>query len=170
VQNISELRVKYEKLQPINGVSEEMINKIQESLSVEFPRDFYEIASFYGGGGLGAIDVHCFEHTSDDVNIVDETIKLRECVDVPQNFVVLAELDESIIFMDTENLPAIIWCGFEDIHQLNKREFSTKPTVWNTFADFFKQLLDDEEHEISMYGPMNEIQEKYYDSSGTPYA
>ena len=141
MESISKLRAKYESMLPIDGISTEAINEIQSKLRVSLPEDFYEIASFYSGGILGGISSHSFIRSGNNTNIVDETIELRTKVNLPLRFVVLAEPAESIIVLDTQNTPSIIWCDAVEVSKLDNKSFISKPDEWNTYLDFFAQLL-----------------------------
>ena len=92
MDTIKELRTKYENLLPIDGIDEKAINEIQTALNVCLPEDFRKIASFYSGGFLGGISNYSFINSDDSTNIIDETIRLRNSVNLPLRFVVLATL------------------------------------------------------------------------------
>ena len=57
----------------------------------------------------------------------------------------IAEHDMSIIVMDTENIPSIIWLDSVEITKLDEQDFISNPDVWKSFSDFFSYLLDEEE-------------------------
>ena len=145
--NINELRARYENLLPVDGIKEGKINEIQTSLNVCLPKDFCEIASFYSGGLLGGISIYSFENADNDMNIVGETLRLRSSIKLPLRFVVLAEPTESLIVMDTLNTPSIIWCDAVEVLKLDDKSFLSEPDQWDTFTEFFIQLLEDEEDE-----------------------
>ena len=60
----------------------------------------------------------------------------------------MAEPSESIIVMDTQNTPSIIWCDSVEIDKLDNKLFITKPDEWNSYSEYFGQLIEDEEDEI----------------------
>ena len=151
MDTIRELRIKYESLLPVDGIDDNAINEIQTSLNVCLPEDFCEIASFYSGGFLGGISNYSFTNSDDSTNIINETIRLRNSINLPLRFVVLAEPAESLIVMDTQNTPSIIWCDAVEISKLHNKSFISKPDEWNTYTEFFAQLLKDEEEQMN-YG------------------
>lgn len=92
------------------------------------------------------IDIHSFI-LSDPTNFIGETLRIREAVGLPNRFVVIAEQAESIIVMDTENKPAIIWLDSVEVTKSEKQDFISMPDVWQDFSDFLNYLLDEEEEE-----------------------
>ncbi|WP_285397672.1 SMI1/KNR4 family protein [Lysinibacillus sp. fls2-241-R2A-57] len=140
------LRNKYRALYDIDGISKEYLVKIEHELQIKLPNDFREISSFYSGGDVGGKNIHSFLF-SDPTNLIEETLRIREAVDLPNRFVVIAEQAESIIVMDTENKPSIIWLDSVEITKLDEQDFIAKPDVWEEFSDFFNYILDDEEEE-----------------------
>ena len=145
---MNKIKEKYMSLYEIDGVSSEYLAIIERDLQVKLPEDFREIAGYYSGGCMGYADVHSFRH-SDPTNIIGETLRIRNAVGLPCKFVVISEQSESIIVMDTENNPSIIWLDSVEISKLGERNFISKPDTWNSFSDFFEQLLADEEDERS---------------------
>ena len=148
--NMNELRTIYEGLTSMNGIGKEALTDIQTILNVNLPEDFCEITAFFGGGLLGGISNHSFSNL-DSPNIIDETIRLRDSIDLPLQFIVLAEPDESLIVMDTLSTPSIIWCDAVEVSKLKNKTFISKPDEWNTYTDYFAQLLKDEEEEQQYY-------------------
>lgn len=144
---IKELEERYLNLQPSDGVNNEVLAKIEKTLNVKLSEDFYEIASFYSGGYLGGISNYSFSSNDDETNIINETIRLRNTVNLPLRYIVLSEPPESIIVMDTENIPSIIWCDAIEVTKLNDKSFISKPDEWDSYSDYFAQLIEDEEEE-----------------------
>lgn len=145
MERIKELKERYLNLQPIDGVNDAILSEIESTLNIKLPSDFWEIASFYSGGYLGGISNYSFSNNYGSLNVIDETIKLRNSINLPLRYIVLAEPPESIIVMDTENTPSIIWCDAVEVTKLNDKSFITKPNEWNSYAEYFSQLLEDEE-------------------------
>jgi len=149
MDTIQELRVRYERLLATDGIAsegidKETINDIQVRLNVHLPDDFCEIALFCNGG---LFRDHSYTSFNGCTNIVDETIRLRKTVNLPLRFVVLAEPDESLVVMDTENTPSIIWCDATEVSKLDVKTFISKSDEWNTYAEFFAYLIEGEEEE-----------------------
>ena len=65
---------------------------------------------------------------------------------MPKNFIVLAEPPESIILMDVEHKPSIIWCDAFDIYNLETKKYTNKPCIWEDYSDFLGELISDEEN------------------------
>ncbi|APC40582.1 SMI1/KNR4 family protein [Clostridium estertheticum] len=145
---IKELKERYLNLQPSDGVDNEVLANIQKTLNVKLPEDFYEIASFYSGGYLGGISNYSFSSNDDETNIINETIRLRNTVNLPLRYIVLSEPPESIIVMDTENIPSIMWCDAIEVTKLNDKSFISKPDEWDNYSDYFAQLIEDEEEDF----------------------
>ncbi|MTI95553.1 MAG: SMI1/KNR4 family protein [Firmicutes bacterium] len=139
-----ELKSRYLNYYPHDGVSEKDIKEIEAILGVKLPNDFSAIALFYSGGFIGGISVLSFSRRDSSQNIIDETIRLRDTIKLPERFIVLAEPPESLIVLDTENQPSIIWCDAVEVSRLKDMRFISKPDVWNSFSDFFAKLLKDE--------------------------
>lgn len=141
-----ELKKRYLELKKENGVDNQAIERIEKNLGITLPNDFKEISLFYNGGSLGAVDNYSFDQGKWD-NIIDETKRLRAIVNLPKKFIVLAEPPESIIVMNTEDEPSIIWCDSTDIYNLKTKSYVGNPDAWSDYSDFFDELLLDEEGE-----------------------
>lgn len=146
MNDMNELLNKYRALYDIDGISKDYLDKIEYDLQIKLPNDFHEVSSFYSGGDVGGKNIHSFLF-SDSTNLIGETLRIREAVGLPSRFVVIAEQDESIIVMDTENKPSIIWLDSVEITKLEEQDFISEPDVWENFSDFFNHILDDEEEE-----------------------
>lgn len=127
-------------------LSKEEIIKVEETLDVKFPPLFRELNfvcsyeysnlfSFFNFGGHGVNSV------------ISSTLGIRERYNKAQHNVVLYLDDGGIILLDTSDINArVIWCSIYDLEsylegQLLKHDFN----MFETFADFFKFLLDEEE-------------------------
>lgn len=147
MNDINELQNKYISLyDDVDGISKEYLDKIEHELQIKLPKDFCEISSFYSGGIIGGKDIHSFLFT-DPTNIIGETLRIRKAVGLPNRFVIIAENDMSIIVMEIEHTPSIIWLDSVEITKLDEQDFISKPDVWKGFSDFFCYLLDEEEEE-----------------------
>lgn len=147
MENLERLKERYLKLYPSDGVDKEVLSKTENILKVSLPRDFCEIASFYSGGYLGGISNHSFSDADGSTNIIEETIRLRNTINLPLKFIVLAEPTESLIVMDTKDTPSIIWCDAVEASRLGSKSFVSKPDEWSSYMEYFSQLLEDEEEE-----------------------
>lgn len=144
--DIMELKKRYLNLAKEYGINSQEIENIENILEVTLPDDFKQISRFFSGGCLGVVDHYSFNQGNWN-NIIDETKRLRATVNLSQNFIVLAEPPESIIVMNLENKPSIIWCNSTDIYNLDTKSYTSNPTVWRDYSDFFSTLLSDEEDE-----------------------
>lgn len=145
---IEELKERFLQLQESDGIGELDLNEIERTLDIKLPLDFRQIAMFYSGGYLGGISNYSFSNKDNSTNIIEETNRLRRDINLPQRFVVLAEPSESIIVMDTENTPSIIWCDSVEVDKLDNKSFIIKPDEWNSYSEYFGQLIEDEEDEF----------------------
>jgi hypothetical protein len=145
--SIQELNKRYTNLYPSDGIDESILRKIEDILKITLPKDFRQITNFYSGGLLGGISIFAVAFEGITPNIVEETIRLRNTIKLPSCFIVLAEPPESLIVMDTENTPSIIWCDATDVERIINMSFITEPQTWNSYLEFFEKLLEDEEEE-----------------------
>lgn len=129
------------------GISDKEIQQIESILTLKLPQEFIEISEFYGGGYLGGIENYSFNRYLDSTNIIDETLRLREAIKLPVEYIVLAEPPESIIVLNTIKEPSIIWCHAVEVTKLSSGDFQVAPDTWGTYAEFFAYLLDEEEEE-----------------------
>jgi hypothetical protein len=145
------LKVRYLNLYPIKGLSNKQIQEIENRLSVLLPDDLKAVLDFYDGYySLAYISLYSFDQSLPGWNVCDETLKLRKSINLPENLIVLAEPDESIILMEITNEPEamskVYWLGTGDAYNLAKgKPLEDNPTIFQTFTDFFSYLLDEEE-------------------------
>lgn len=145
MEKLKKIKDQYLQLRETDGISELDLNGIEKELDIKLPLDFKQIAMFYSGGDLGGIENYSFSNTEDgSFNIVEETKYLRLKIQLPLRFIVLAEPPESIIVMDTENTPNIIWCDAVEVSKLEGKSFISKPDEWNSYSEYFIHLLEDE--------------------------
>ncbi|MFI3201935.1 MAG: SMI1/KNR4 family protein [Eubacteriales bacterium] len=142
---MEEIKKMYTDMFEVNGIGAEDLMKIENSLNVKLPLDFKEIASFFNGGYIGGVECFEFLNSRDNtLNIIDETKRLRKDISLPTRFVFLAEPSESVIFMDCDNMPRIIWCDSIEIENLQGGSFVTTPDEFDTYTEFFRFLLEEE--------------------------
>ena len=137
------MQTKYKSIYGEDGISQEQIQYIESKLAVILPPDFKCIAGFFNGGDLCSIDNYAFYNNINNYNIVDETLLLRNSINLPKKFIVLAEPPESIIVMDTLCKPSIIWCDSYDVENLSNIQLLNNPCLWDSYADFFWDMLED---------------------------
>lgn len=141
---ISKLEERYLRVAERDGIDEEELKNIEHTLNIILPEDFKQISRFFCGGCLGVVENYSFIQGEWD-NIIDETNKLRERVNLPHQFVVLAEPPESLLLMDVTSKPSIIWCDATDVYNLNTKSYIRNPDTWESYSDFFGELVSDEE-------------------------
>lgn len=148
MKEVNELKERFLQLQEQDGIDNLELDEIEKKLDVKLPEDFREIAMFYSGGYLGGISNYSFSDKDGSSNVIEETNRLRKNINLPLRFIVLAEPPESIIVMDTENTPAIIWCDSIEVSKLEDKSFISKPDEWKGYLEYFNQLIEYEEDEI----------------------
>ncbi len=144
---ITDLKRRFLNLMKQDGINEIQLEEIEKTLNIVLPKDFKEIASFFSGGSFGIIDNYNFAKTCEGGNIADETLRLREAINLPANFIVLSEPPESLIVMDLKEKPSIIWCDANDASNLEHKSFCNEPNVWEDYSEYFNELLSDEEED-----------------------
>lgn len=146
------LERRYEALYGRANMSAAAIDDFASQLGVDVPADLRQIASFYDGGTVGGVDHYSFSPNVPSTNAVAETLRLRQAISLPHQFVVLAEPPESLFVLDTSPFagePAVLWIDAIDARRLGRSPLLSAPDVWLTYADFFSDLLKDEEDERS---------------------
>ena len=142
MKDINAIRTRYLSVMKPDGISDNELNYIQTHLEIVLPNDFKNIATYFSGGFVGSIDMYDF--IDSDINIISETLRLRCAIDLPHRFVVLAELSESLVIMDTEQSPSVIWCDSCDAENIGTSEYSITPDVWDSYSDFFADMVSEE--------------------------
>ncbi|WP_315368756.1 SMI1/KNR4 family protein [Kingella oralis] len=139
----AKLKQRYATLLDDKGCSPDEIQAIATALALKLPDDFITIARFFSGGSLGEIDF--FSFTRDCApNIVDETLRLRQAVALPQRYVFLAGFAESVVLYDTEQSHAF-WFLAAELPAFLHDATVVESDVWASFADLFAECLADEE-------------------------
>ncbi|EMR06532.1 hypothetical protein C772_01427 [Bhargavaea cecembensis DSE10] len=141
---MQQLKPRYTKLYPNEGTIRRKLEETERVLGIWFPVTFMETSSFYSGGLLGGIS-HFSIPDDREPNIKGETLRLRESIGLPSRFVVLAEPPGSLIVMDTTGTPEVIWLDATDVNNLADRALASPPDVWETYGEFFEELLAEEE-------------------------
>ena len=143
--DIKDLENKYVSMYGNEGCPAGIIETIENALALKLPDDFKQVSCFYSGGLLGGISHHEIALESAAATITEETLRLRESIGLDNKYIVLAEPSESLIVMDTRGIPAVIWCDAIEAEKLSSMNFSTKPDIWSSYADFFAYLLEQDE-------------------------
>ncbi len=140
---IEELRNRYVDLFGLEPTECSGLDLIETELGVELPEDFKNVMKFYSGGMLGGISHNSL------ATIMKETKRLRGAVGLPHSFVVLAEPPVSLIVLNTKRATnqVVIWCDGVDVSRLGTRRQMHNPQTWESYAEFFRFLIDTEEQE-----------------------
>lgn len=141
MKNLKKIKKRYLKVMESDGISKKDLHNIEKSLSIILPNDFKDISTYFSGGYIGSVDMYDF--VGSDINIISETLRLRNAIQLPNNYVVIAEPPESLIVMDTEKSPAIIWCNSNDAENIKSSQYSIKPDKWENYSDFFNDMVTD---------------------------
>ena len=147
MKNINMIKSKYLKFFPYDGLSIKEIETIENVLKVELPVDFKKIASFFSGGiSVGGIDFFDFKRDDNNLNIIDETLRLRKETLLNEDMIFLAELSESCVIFNVKAEPAIVWCDSIEVSIDNflNNSFQNSPNTWDKFCDFFLEMLNSE--------------------------
>jgi hypothetical protein len=147
MSKIDELKKRFMNFYPLDGINDDDIKEIQKELGLELPLDFCEISKFFSGSMLGDISIFSFTRINGTENIIDETLRLRKTVKLPHEYIVLAEPSESIILLNTQNQPVVLWIDATEITEISIMSFESTPDVWDSFEDFFNELLQQEEQD-----------------------
>jgi hypothetical protein len=145
---IDELRRKYISFFGPEPTETGELERIENRLGIVLPLDFAEISTFYSGGMVGGMNLFDFPVGDPGHNITCATERFRRAVGLPRSFVVLAELGESFIVLNTNpkaGEPSVIWCDNEDVYRLDTLEELREPSTWTSYAQFFQYLLDEEQ-------------------------
>jgi hypothetical protein len=147
------LKIKFYELFPEEkGLSyTDVSDDIQKKLQIILPDEFKKICLFFrGNNGPLFGSLYSFDPKDADWNICDETLRLRQSINLPNNLVILAEPDESVILMEIANgsevTSKVYWLGTGDAYNLAEgKPLEDNPIIFPTFTDFFSYLLDEEE-------------------------
>jgi hypothetical protein len=137
-------RAKKLKLAPKLDLEEILL--VEQALNIIFPDDFKEISSEYNYEYISAFEMYNFS-LSDEYSVKGGTIKWRNSISLPSDYLVLGENGSSAIIMKIENNNStIIWCALEDVFNLcDGKPMEYNPTIFPSFTDFFEFLIDEEE-------------------------
>lgn len=147
MSSIEELRSRYIALAGARPASIELLDGIEQQLQVKLPSDFREICDFFDGGGMDVLPLFSLAGNAPQLNPLHETLRCRETIGIPSNFLVLAEPPESLVILDCFGEGRVLWVDAVDASRIVTGKFTSKPNIWPSFANFFSYLLDEEEAE-----------------------
>ena len=127
----------------LEGCSNDDLHKVELNLDITLPDDFKEISLLYSIDYLGGIPNYQVVRDGNSLNLIDETLRIRNAIGLPHEYVFLAELDSSAILLNTVKSPHVIWVDSIAIGRLNQLE-SHEYDAWENYQDYFEYLLQEE--------------------------
>ena len=127
----------------LEGCSNDDLHKVELNLDITLPDDFKEISLLYSIDYLGGISNYQVVRDGNTLNLIDETLSIRNAIGLPHEYVFLAELDSSAILLNTVKQPHVIWVDSIAIGRLNQLE-SHEYDAWENYQDYFEYLLQEE--------------------------
>ena len=127
----------------LEGCSNDNLHKVELNLDITLPDDFKEITLFCSIDYLGGIPNYQVVRDGNSLNLIDETLRIRNAIGLPHEYVFLAELDSSAILLNTVKQPHVIWVDSIAIGKLNQLE-SHEYDAWENYQDYFEYLLQEE--------------------------
>ncbi|HWW71516.1 MAG TPA: SMI1/KNR4 family protein [Duganella sp.] len=143
--DIAELKNRYVAMNGARPIPSNVLTAITSDLGLQLPLDFLEIGKVFDGSGINVISLHSLAGNAPTMNPIHETLRLRKAIGLPSNWLVLGEPPESLLLMDCTADGQVIWIDAIDAKRIASQSFSTQPTGWNSFGEFFEYLLDEEE-------------------------
>ena len=127
----------------LEGCSNDDLHKVELNLDITLPDDFKEISLLYSIDYLGGISNYQVVRDGNTLNLIDETLRIRNAIGLPHEYVFLGELDTSAILLNTVKQPHVIWVDSIAIGRLNQLE-SHEYDAWENYQDYFEYLLQEE--------------------------
>lgn len=87
--------------------SSQMLADVQEQLNVVLPEEYIDFLKAYGSGGIGGVEILGF-NLDGSASFLDETFENRT-FGLPQNFVVVENVDEWLYCIDCESGQVFSW-------------------------------------------------------------
>lgn len=125
------------------GCSIEQIDSIETILDISIQGSLRRVLEFYSGGSVGYIDI--FSFTRDYFpNVIDETVRLRNEINLPHNYIFIAEHSDSLVLIDSKT-NEVFWFSSIEIKNFIEQGFVEDMDKWDDFIYFFDELLNNEE-------------------------
>lgn len=127
-------------------IRNEEIQRVEKNLDVALPQDFIDLNKISSYECSNLVGFFNFGDEGPD-SVIAATLGLRESYSDCTKYLALYLDDAGIILMNIEDMNAsVIWCSIYDLDNLfNQKEMCYKYRLFNSFADFFAYLLDEEE-------------------------
>ncbi|MCU5583855.1 SMI1/KNR4 family protein [Bacillus toyonensis] len=126
----------YEKDGDFMGVvNADTIQEAAQMLNLTFPNSYLWFLKQYGSGGLDGMDINGCETTAADSSVVYHTKLYRETYNLPEQYIVLNDIDGTVTCLDTNQMkdgecPVVFWSRF------------SKELYAITYENFGDYLLD----------------------------
>ena len=133
----------------LEGCTHDDLHKVELYLDVTLPDDFKEISLLYSIDYLGGMPNYQVVRDGNALNLIDETLRIRNGIGLPHEYVFLGELDTSAILINTVKQPHVIWVDSIAIGRLNQLE-SHEYDAWENYQDYFEYLLQEEVSERNL--------------------
>ena len=140
----------------LEGCSNDDLHKVELNFDITLPDDFKDISLLYSIDYLGGISNYQVVRDGNTLNLIDETLRIRNGIGLPHEYVFLAELDSSAILLNTVKQPHVIWVDSIAIGRLNQLE-SHEYDAWENYQDYFEYLLQEEILERNLDAGTNTI-------------
>ncbi|ACO30507.1 SMI1-KNR4 cell-wall family protein [Bacillus cereus 03BB102] len=88
----------------MGGVNECTIREAAQMLNIKFPNSYHWFLKQYGSGGLDGMDIHGCETTAADFSVVYHTKLYRETYNLPEQYIVLNDIDGTVTCLDTNQM------------------------------------------------------------------
>ena len=147
MSDIESLRRRFERLNGARPACAALLGEIEKQLAVRLPEEFKRICEFYDGSGLNVIPMFSIGTNAPEENPLLETLRLREAIAFPGNWVAIAEPPESLVIMDCLENGRVLWIDAIDARRVASGDFLRQPDVWESFSEFFSYVLDEEEED-----------------------
>ena len=125
------------------GCTHDDLHKVELYLDVTLPDDFKEISLLYSIDYLGGMPNNQVVRDGNALNLIDETLRIRNVIGLPHEYVFLGELDTSAVLLNTVKQPHVIWVDSIAIERLSQLE-SDEYDAWENYQDYFEYLLQEE--------------------------
>ena len=122
----------------LGNVSEEKIKKAENTLGVKFPKEYREFVQSYGSGGICGVDLLGIEGDL-GASVVNTTERYRT-LGLEKNIIVIQDLDEYIMCMNTSDDNGIIYSWNRTEKKLNKRYESFTEFLMDAFQEGIDNL------------------------------
>jgi hypothetical protein len=142
-----ELKRRFFELSGARPASTAFLERMQRELGITLPSAFTAVCAFYDGSGIDVVPMYSLSGGSPTFNPLFETRRLRDAIDLPARWLVLAEPPESLIVMECTEPGRVLWLDAGDAHRLAVEDFAHAPDSWNSFVEFFSAILAEEEDE-----------------------